>query len=497
MTHYMPLSRAARLVGVSRNTLQKKIRAGDLSTFEGQVAIEELLRVYPQTQLEDSTLLERAQHIMDYALTKPSGQSLQMPDVDTLITRISRVSSELAQTKALLRYQTNLLQSIQQQLEKLSNTPDSSSDSSRFTAFQHWFEIALQQRPTFADRGNPLAVKNTLLQIIAAEVTFWPSGHEFLQEGADTLLEAALQAGYNPIYGCHDGRCGRCKARLLAGQAKPVRHLQTPLPDPIPNPETDGHWIYLCRHTAVTHVTLELQEIQHPQDIPEQHLVAQCDAIQRLSNQMLLVNLSSTTPQRLQYLAGQAVTLNLNTRAKPTEMIAMVADLASCPCEERMLQFHIPANSSFGQALQQTPQTPILVHNPHGEFVLNTTQLRPLLFIAYENGFTPIKSLIQHALALDIAETIDLYWITCAGDGHYEDNVCRAWHDALDNFNYIPLIGAATDSECLTPIIQQHPNLADYTLYLAGSALDIQLTQEWLNTVTTAPLTLYTKQINH
>ena len=55
----LTLNRAARLVGVSRGALQKRIKDGELPTFEGMVKPEDLLRAYPDTQLEDASVLER------------------------------------------------------------------------------------------------------------------------------------------------------------------------------------------------------------------------------------------------------------------------------------------------------------------------------------------------------------------------------------------------------------------------------------------------------
>jgi len=49
MPRLITLSRAARLVGVKRGVLQKRIREGELRTFEGELLLSELLHAYPQT----------------------------------------------------------------------------------------------------------------------------------------------------------------------------------------------------------------------------------------------------------------------------------------------------------------------------------------------------------------------------------------------------------------------------------------------------------------
>ena len=43
----------------------------------------------------------------------------------------------------------------------------------------------------------------------------------------------------------------------------------------------------------------------------------------------------------------------------------------------------------------------VRVEGPRGEFVLDEASTRPLVFVAFDTGFAPIKSLIEHAMALD------------------------------------------------------------------------------------------------
>ena len=123
----------------------------------------------------------------------------------------------------------------------------------------------------------------------------------------------------------------------------------------------------------------------------------------------------------------------------------------------------------------QTCALPILrIEGPRGEFVLKEESQRPLIFVACETGFAPVKSLIEHAMALDAAESLHLYWVAPDG-GHYLDNLCRSWSDALDDFRYRPLktSGAAHSEETVERVLQQvkqdHPRLGDCDVYLAGS----------------------------
>jgi len=113
------------------------------------------------------------------------------------------------------------------------------------------------------------------------------------------------------------------------------------------------------------------------------------------------------------------------------------------------------------------------IEGPHGEFVLNEASHRPLVFIAFETGFAPIKSLIEHAMALDASDTLNLYWVA-SDKGRYLDNLCRSWSDALDNFRYIPVSAgggmedAALVQAALRQVLLDHPRLDDCDVYVAG-----------------------------
>jgi CDP-4-dehydro-6-deoxyglucose reductase len=73
-----------------------------------------------------------------------------------------------------------------------------------------------------------------------------------------------------------------------------------------------------------------------------------------------------------------------------------------------------------------------------GEFVLDDESKRTLIFIAYDTGFAGVKSLIEHAIALDMEEDMHLYRIACKPEEDYLHNVCRSWSDAIDNLYYHP-----------------------------------------------------------
>jgi ferredoxin len=125
---------------------------------------------------------------------------------------------------------------------------------------------------------NALAVMDDMLSVMSAHVTLHPSRHDFFVEGADTLLEAALRAGLAVNYGCSNGNCGLCKARVISGQVKKVRPHDYVLSEA---EKTQGYTL-LCSHAAVGDLVLEALETSSTGDIPQQQIVARIKAIEAL-----------------------------------------------------------------------------------------------------------------------------------------------------------------------------------------------------------------------
>ncbi|HCA27499.1 MAG TPA: ferredoxin, partial [Betaproteobacteria bacterium] len=102
-------------------------------------------------------------------------------------------------------------------------------------------------------------------------------------------------------------------------------------------------------------------------------------------------------------------------------------------------------------------------------FVLRQQSTRPLLFIAGNSGFAPIKSLVEHAIALDRTGSITLYWIGSSERDLYMRNRCRAWADALDNFHFTPFVADSADFlHEIERIAAEYPQLSHADIYVAG-----------------------------
>ncbi|HSO81253.1 MAG TPA: ferredoxin, partial [Thiocapsa sp.] len=109
---YLSLSRAARLAGVTRAELQRRIRRGEIATFEGSVAVGDLLRAFPAVSLADDAALERVERIKSDALPKTEGHDAALPSPQVLVARLRAMSKTLVERMSALSAAEDLLDQV-------------------------------------------------------------------------------------------------------------------------------------------------------------------------------------------------------------------------------------------------------------------------------------------------------------------------------------------------------------------------------------------------
>jgi len=442
------------------------IHDGALTTFDGMVEMEELLRVFPDVRWEEEGDYKRVEEIKSNAFARRVYERA-LPDKEVLAERLHELGKEYAAAKALLFHYDAIFRFMPEKLAEFVETGGAVAHPIA-ALLKHWLARELEAAPKEAERAQALLAQESVMRIMSTTVTVQPSGHEFFVEGNDTVLEAALRAGIPLDYGCSNGNCGDCKVRLLSGQVKKVHPHDYALKDA---EKANGEFL-MCSYAPITDLVIEAR-VAGADDIPQQDIPAKVKAVEIINEQMAALRLLAPRSQRLRFLAGQLVTLS----AEGSEGDYYVA---SCPCEDRHIELHIRRDSRpFARKVFESlgRESPVRITGPHGHFVMKLDSRRAVIFVAWGEGFAPIKSLIQHAMSLEIAESMQLYWVADRL-GHYQDNLCRAWADADDAFGYIPLSGDAEMSALVGEILTQHPDLSHSDLYVAGPGRFVQTLRE-------------------
>lgn len=475
MSRRIPLSRAAHLVGVKRRALQKQIQDGNIPSFDGTVEVSDLLRVYPDVQLHDNTQLERMERIMERSTSKLSRGENALPDTHVLAARVNALAQDLVDAKMQANWSTELLRQVKQRVEGLPQGDDG------WCEFRDWFFAALNRSWRTDDSSQKLLANEQLLRTMTANVRIFNSGQAFPVEGATSVLEAGLEAGVPLEFGCNDGTCGLCRARVISGEVTRLKPHEYALSEA----EKSQGYCLMCSCTPVTDLVIEARVASGPGDIPVQRILSKVQRITPLSDDVTLLQLRTPRTRRLRFFAGQSIRLII------TEDIVGDFPIASCPCDERHLEVHVHSHtgSPFAEYLKNhlKRREEVLIEGPSGQFVLDEASMRPLIMIAGDTGFAPLKSITEHAMQLEHTEDIHFYWVINQIKKHYLENLCRAWEDAFDGFSSQCLESSAVPADknnyknelegLMKTILAQHDPIEDYDLYIAGDAPFVKVAQ--------------------
>lgn len=318
---------------------------------------------------------------------------------------------------------------------------------------------------------------------MTAKVTLQPSAKEFYVEPGETVLEAALRSGVSIPYNCNNGTCGDCRARLVSGE------LSRELPHDyvIKQAERDRGVVLLCCALTNSDLAIEAREAGSPADIEPETISTTVYKIERPTDDVTVLHLRTPRSKTLRFLAGQHATIRIDGLAPRNKSIA------SCPCNGMFLQFHVRhvPGDPFAEyiAARLKARDKVEVEGPFGGFTLDEDSRRPIVFVAYETGFASIKSLIEHAIALEKPQHMHLYWVARDEKDHYLANYCRSWQDALDDFVFTPLsadgdddasvMAGLDDLDALSPaeramavagarVVRDYPDLSGFDVYASG-----------------------------
>ncbi|MEJ2115867.1 MAG: 2Fe-2S iron-sulfur cluster-binding protein [Gammaproteobacteria bacterium] len=264
------------------------------------------------------------------------------------------------------------------------------------------------------------------IQLESGKYTFWAESHE-------SILDAAIRAGVPVNYGCSNGNCGLCKARIISGATSQIRAHEYVLRDA----EKIQGYALMCSTSCQSDVVIDVDVIASASDIPAQDLRVKVRKIDRISEDLAIVTMQIPRSVRLRFIAGQYV------RVYDDQQRSHESAIASCPCDEKHIEFHVRKleDDAFSNMVfkQLGVGDWVNIQGPYGNFVIDDTKDTPIVMIAFDTGFAAIKSLLEHVTAQDKERLIYLYWLACGVEGLYLDNLCRSWDDALDEMHYIPL----------------------------------------------------------
>ena len=300
-------------------------------------------------------------------------------------------------------------------------------------------------------------------------VTIQPSSHQFQVEDGEAVLAAALRQGFVLPYGCKNGACGSCKARILSGAVDYGVYQQKALTD---EEKAQGKAL-LCQAKPLGDLVIEARTIGAAKDIPVKTLPCRVQKLERVTEDVMLLGLKLPANERLQFLAGQYLEFLLKDGTRRS------FSMGNAPHDDELIQLHVrhvPGGQFTEHVFGKMKERDILrFEGPQGTFFLREDSAKPIVLVASGTGFAPIKAIIEHALKNEISRPMALYWGGRRPKDLYMHALAEGWA-TLGKLTYVPVISDGLPEDAWSgrtgfvhrAVMEDFPDLSQHQVYACG-----------------------------
>lgn len=272
------------------------------------------------------------------------------------------------------------------------------------------------------------------------QITVEPSGRQFSASGQETILAAAIHAGVGLPYGCKDGACGSCKCKKLSGEVTHEAYSENALSEA----ELAAGLILTCRATATSDVVLESRQVTGANAFPIKKMPVRVNALEKLSHDVMRVQLQLPAHTAFQFHAGQYLEFILRDGSRRAYSMATPPHVAAnTPAIELHIR-HMPGGKFTDHVFGAMKEKEILrAEGPFGSFFLREDSDKPMVFLASGTGFAPIKALLEHMQHKVMTRPVSLYWGGRRPEELYMDAWLKELSTSMPNLSYVPVISDA------------------------------------------------------
>jgi CDP-4-dehydro-6-deoxyglucose reductase, E3 len=304
-------------------------------------------------------------------------------------------------------------------------------------------------------------------------VTLQPSGQTFQVDEGESVLTAALRAGFVLPYGCKSGACGSCKGKIVSGTIDYGVYQHRSLTD---EERAQGKALF-CQAKPLSDLVIEARAIGAAKGIQIKTLPCRVQAIERAADDVMVVTLKLPANERLKFLAGQFIEFLLRDGVRRSY------SMANSPHDAELVKLHIRLMSGgkftehvFGKMKERDI---LRFEGPLGTFFLREDSDKPIVFVASGTGFAPIKAIIEHALHDGIDRAMTLYWGGRRPKDLYMNALGEKWAAEHPGFKYVPVISDALPEDhwqgrtgfVHRAVMEDFPDLSGYQVYACGAPI--------------------------
>lgn len=296
-----------------------------------------------------------------------------------------------------------------------------------------------------------------------------PDGSVFSCQPGETVLRAALRAGFDAPYECASGACGSCKCRLKGGE---VSQLWAEAPGLSPRDRRKGDRILTCQSVPSSDLVVDLRAGRPRVEPAPAPLLATVEVKTWLN--ATVIRLVLRLPEPARFLPGQFHLFELPGAGR------RAYSMANLPNEDGRLEFLIkykPGGAASKVLFEElAPGAQVLVEGPYGRGYLRPDPDRPLVAVAGGSGLAPMLSVVRGSRAGAASRSVTLYFGVNGPDELFCSHELEALLDDGVEVRWVLREGVhPTRAESVNGLVGDamiagEPTLSRKDLYLAGPA---------------------------
>lgn len=306
-----------------------------------------------------------------------------------------------------------------------------------------------------------------------------PSGRAFSVEASETLLAGGIRQGVGLPYGCKDGACGSCKCKKISGTVIHGNHQDKALSAA----EEAAGMVLTCCATATSDLVLESRQVSAEGALPVRKMPARISSLERMSPDVIRLQLQLPASESFQYRAGQYLDVLLRDGARRSY------SMGNAPHTGPGLELHIrhmPGGRFTDLVFGSMKERDIVrIEGPMGSFFLREDSEKPIVLLASGTGFAPIKALIEHMQERRITRPATLFWGGRRPQDLYMDDWVHAQCAVMPHLSYVPVVSDALPQDNWRgrtgfvhhAVLEDIPDMSAYQVYACGAPVVVDAAQ--------------------
>lgn len=217
------------------------------------------------------------------------------------------------------------------------------------------------------------------------------TGRVFTADPAVSILDIARSHGIVLEYSCRTGRCGICKAPVLAGTTDILRHEESLTPE-----DAAEGLILTCCRSATSDVTLDIEPLDRLAGLEIKTMASRIVSIERLAPDIVQVMLKTPPASPMRFLPGQYIDVIV-------EGVRRSYSLANAPRADGLLELIVKRYKGGILSeywFERAKANDLLrIEGPFGTFFLREQAPTNIVFLATGTGIAPVKALLEELAA--------------------------------------------------------------------------------------------------